>query len=192
MAMSSKCSEFDVELYSVLAEYLLTGEPVPDELKKMWVHAKQCLECMAKVEENRLCLERIRTRLRAEQAEPSVLVMSLTWITAAWQLRILRRSGFVGPESSITMRSESRAGRTQTTVVEFEGYAVEIKPRRSSVHVTVFSSDFSVDRLIVKAMDPKGQCLAQQTTNRNGAAALKFPASRTSYDLMIQWPQETV
>ena len=206
MNSSDICSGFDDQMYSALAEITLLGESIPRELKPLWDHASRCPDCLARLEEHRMWDQQLRSALtKAEKgvlsgepqltasgpAQRASLVLAVSLVAAVWQLRVRRRTGWIGHERRIETRAATRKGETAASVVEFDGFAVEVIPGRESVQVTVFSSEFDVEQLPIRAVDLDGQCINRQITDKRGSATLLVPPA-SSYELMVEFPSRPV
>lgn len=187
MTGPKECRRFSEAQFSATAECLLLDEPVPAELQPLWEHTQRCLDCLAKLEEHRMWGERLQRSLKRRDDDASV-VLRLSLLAIAWKVQVVRRSGWIGKERGIFVRAATRKGGVTTSVVEFDGFAVEVVPHEESVQVTVYSSEYEVSRLVVEALDDAGQCIERGVTDKHGSAILSIP-SLSSYELKIVWPR---
>jgi hypothetical protein len=138
---------FEEVTYMELAEVLFLGEPVPEHLQALWAHAARHPECLAKLEEYRVWDTQIADALRNERAS---LVLTVMLVTAAWQVQVRHLRGRLGQLRGITTPQESRGTRGTTSIVEFDGFAVEVEPLGESVKLTIFSGSFETVGLEVR------------------------------------------
>lgn len=207
MDTSNRCDQFEDELYSALGEILILGERVPPELRPLWEHATTCVDCLARVEEERSWNECLQTALASAPESGSeagsetgavsaatgvpqeALVLALSLAGAQWIIQVQRQAAWMGAMARITAGYAQGRGTEpfRPSIVEWRDFSVEVLPVSSSVQVTVYSRIVAVEGLVVRAMDDAGRCLDRKVTNGSGTATLNVEA-KSSYQLAIEWP----
>lgn len=185
MSNANHNDPFEEEMYSELAEVLFLGEPVPEHLQPLWAHVAQHPECLAKLEEYRVWDRRMAEALQNERTS---LVLTVMLVAAAWQIQVRRKTGGIGQFRGITTPEDARGRRGATSIVEFDGFAVEVEPLSDAVKLTIFSGRFETTGLEVQVQDLDGQCLDRGITDVRGSVTLKVP-SRKVYEVVVQWSE---
>lgn len=192
---------FTDEEYAELGQLLFLREPVPDHLKSLWEYAAGDPASLARVEDHRVWYAQIAEALRAS-AEPllmpnarekaSALWLELKQSAKGWQV-LVRNVWGIGPALSMatlsSVRGKTASDESETAhLIEFQGFTVKVVAGREIVEITIASSKFPLDQVMILALDEQGQTLDRKKTDKRGTATIRIQA-KTAFEIKIGFPE---
>ena len=110
-------------------------------------------------------------------------------VDSQWRVRAARRGERMGSGRAIATRGEVSPAACAPSVIEFDGFSVEVTPSFHQVKVSVYSGHLDVRDLPVRVLDCDGRCVDRQFTDPSGSATLRRVRG-APFELKIEWPED--